>query len=174
MVRIISGYFKGQLLKTNQSPRLRPTRDRVKETLFSVLGDIENRRVADLYAGSGNLGLEALSRGARSCVFVEKDPRQIRIIHENSAKLKLENDVDIRKMDAIRFLSNAVEYDLILADPPYQYRHFNRLFGAFERLQPDTRIVLESGKDLEIPTNLSTKITAQKVIGETKLTFMRI
>ncbi len=174
MVRIIAGYFKGQLLKTNNNPNLRPTRDRVKETLFSVLGDLEDLRVADLFAGSGNLGLEAISRGAKSCIMVENDSQQIKLIYENVSKLELENDVEIRKMDVIRFLENPGELDLVLADPPYRYRHFDRLFKMFERLLPGTRIALESGRELEVPDNFSTKIISQKLIGETKLIILRV
>jgi 16S rRNA (guanine966-N2)-methyltransferase len=174
MVRIISGYYKGRLLKTNNNPTLRPTRDRVKETLFSVLGDIEDLRVADLFAGCGNLGLEAISRGAKSCAMVEKDIRQIRLIQENVSKLELDEHVEIHRMDAIRFLKMNSIADLILADPPYNYRCFDKLFQVFENQPEVTQIVLEAGKDLQIPVNLIQKMVSQKIISETSLNIFKV
>ena len=174
MVRIIAGYFKGQLLNTNNSPNLRPTRDRVKETLFSILGNIEDLSVADLFAGSGNLGLEAISRGAKSCVFVENDPKQIKIIYENAARLNVAEDIEVRKIDVVRYLVNPADFNLILADPPYQYRHYDNLFEAFGRLSAGTRIALESGIELQIPSHFSAKIKSQRQISETKLTIFRV
>lgn len=171
MVRIISGYYKGRILKTNRSPSLRPTQDRVKETMFAVLGNIEDYQVADLYAGSGNLGLEALSRGAQHCIMVEKDLRQVALIRENVKALDVEDMVDIKRTNVLRFLGLAPELDLILADPPYNYRYFDQLFQALQKLPGGIRIALEASRDLGLPDNLKPRIVFKKNIGETVLYF---
>jgi 16S rRNA (guanine(966)-N(2))-methyltransferase RsmD len=175
MIRIISGLYRGHKIKTNNNPSLRPTQDRVKETLFSVLNDIENYQVIDLFAGSGNLGMEALSRGARFCTMVEKDARQVQLIQENINRLGIkEGNVEILRVDALRFLSMKPEADLMFADPPYKYRYLDRLFQEFEKLSEGTKIVLEGNKNIEIPPFFMTKMISQKVIGETSLSFFRV
>lgn len=171
MVRIISGYYKGRVIKTNRSRFLRPTQDRVKETLFAVLGDIEDYRVADLYAGSGNLGLESLSRGARHCIMVEKDWQQVALIRQNSKALGVEDMVDIRQTDVLRFLDSVSEVDLILADPPYNYRYFERLFQALQKLPGNVQIAVETSRGLRLSDDLKSQIVTQKNIGETVLYF---
>ncbi len=173
MVRIISGYYKGHLLKTNHNPNLRPTSDRVKESLFSILGNIEDLRVIDLFAGCGNLGLEAISRGAKSCIMVEQNIQQIKLIQENVRKLELEGDIEILKMDVLKFLSNPPEVDLILADPPYKYKYFNELFDLFLQQFSGIRIALEAGKELIIPEKLANYIESHRIMGETSLTIIK-
>jgi len=174
MVRIISGYYKGQLLKTNHNPHLRPTSDRVKESLFSILGDIENLRVLDLFAGCGNLGLEAISRGAKSCIMVERNIQQIKLIRENVRKLDLEGDVEILKMDVLKFLADPPETDLIFADPPYKFKYFDELFDLFICQFSAVRIALEAGKELVIPEKISEYVQSHRIIGETSLTIMKV
>lgn len=174
MVRIISGKFKGHLLKTNQHPFLRPTSDRVKEALFSILGNIENMRVIDLFAGCGNLGFEAISRGAGACVMVENNPQQIRLIKENTHRLGLREKIGIVKADVLRFLDNPPQADLVLADPPYRYEFFDRLLNLLtEKFKPAT-IALEAGKDLIIPENIINTVTSHRLMGETSITIMKV
>lgn len=174
MVRIISGYFKGHLIKTNQNPLLRPTSDRVKESLFSILGNLDKRRVIDLFAGSGNLGLEAISRGAESCIMVENNAQQIRLIEENVSRLGIEDAVRIVKNDVRRFLKEPPETDLILADPPYNYPYFNELLNLLIGKFKAATIALEAGKQLVIPGNIQDCVQSQRLIGETSLTIMRV
>ena len=174
MVRIISGYHKGRQIKTNRNPQLRPTADRVKETLFNILGDMNNLKVIDLFAGSGNLGLEALSRGAASCIMVEKNYKQLILIRENVVKMDLADRVEIRNMDVLKFLPESPDADLILADPPYSFSRFDRLFDLLTVTYADARIVVEAGRDLKIPERLSEVVETHRSIGGTSLIIMKV
>jgi 16S rRNA (guanine966-N2)-methyltransferase len=124
-MRIISGTSRGRKLVTPVNRSLRPTSDRVKESIFDILQDeTEGRVVLDLFAGTGNLGIEALSRGAKRAVFVEKGRQALRLIQRNLAQLGLEGRSEILPKDvsrAIGILEKRRErFDLILMDPPYQ------------------------------------------------------
>src|SRR4051812_6497919 len=104
-MRIISGKFKGQRLASFDEEHIRPMTDRVKESLFNIWsGYIEEARVLDLFSGTGSVGLEALSRGAKSIDMVEKSPKSIQIISKNCQLLKITEGVDIHKQDVLIFL----------------------------------------------------------------------
>jgi 16S rRNA (guanine966-N2)-methyltransferase len=123
-MRIIGGKFKGRVVKFPKSNLVRPTTDKVKESLFNYLIhsiDFEDILVLDLYAGSGSLGLEALSRGAKEVHFVEKDYNVYRVLKENILSLHAEDNCKTFRMDAVRFSKTAsnYKYRLILADPPF-------------------------------------------------------
>ncbi len=122
-MRIIAGKYKGHQLVAFKADHIRPTTDRVKETLFNKLQfDIEGSRVLDLFCGTGNLGLEAISRGAIFCQFVEKNPRSIAIARQNIEKLKVDKTLfRITTMDVLAFLKSYSEepVDIIFADPPF-------------------------------------------------------
>jgi 16S rRNA (guanine966-N2)-methyltransferase len=130
-MRVIAGSARGVPL-VPPSGGVRPTMDRVRAAVFSSLGDaVPGARVLDLFAGSGGLGIEALSRGATSAVFVDIDPRSVRTIRKNLAKCHLE--AGIQSMDAFRFLelyAGSGTYDLIFADPPYAKNPGDRDFAA--------------------------------------------
>lgn len=118
-MRVITGSAKGLPLKV---PPLvsRPTTDRVKEAIFSILGNVlESAKVLDLFAGSGALGIEALSRGANDCVFVERDRQAVQVIKENLKKTRLETRARVIQSDVFAFVKNAQDFDLVFADPPY-------------------------------------------------------
>ena len=121
-MRVIAGRFGGRRLSAPRGARTRPTADRVREALFSVLGDLEGARVLDLFAGSGALGIEALSRGAAEATFVDSAPAALRALRENLTALDLE--AEVRRADARGFLRSARkagrEYDLVFLDPPYR------------------------------------------------------
>jgi 16S rRNA (guanine966-N2)-methyltransferase len=122
-MRVIAGQAKGQHLKSTSGRDVRPTKDRVKEALFNILApEIIDIDLLDLYAGFGNLGIEALSRGASSVTFIEKERSQIKIIKENLQKTTLENAAKVIQGDVLvelgRFKENS--FDIILMDPPYQ------------------------------------------------------
>lgn len=123
-MRIVAGEWRGRKLLAPDGDITRPTSDRTRETLFSMLvsrlGDFEGLRVADLFAGSGALGLEALSRGAAQCVFVEQDPGAIRALRGNIANLRAQERCDVRAASVLSLGPIRGEpLDLVLLDPPY-------------------------------------------------------
>jgi 16S rRNA (guanine966-N2)-methyltransferase len=122
-LRIIAGSHKGARIAAPPGDRTRPTSDFVREAAFNLIGPIEDADVLDLYAGSGAMGIEALSRGARTATFVEKDRNACRTIQDNLKKLRL-TGARVRCEDALRALatdaSSNRKYDLVLADPPYE------------------------------------------------------
>ncbi len=122
-MRIVAGQWRGRKLVAPAGDTTRPTADRTRETLFSMLvsrlGSFEGLAVADLFAGSGALGLEALSRGAASCVFVEQDPAAIRALRSNIANLQTAPACDVRASSVLALGPAKAPLDLILLDPPY-------------------------------------------------------
>jgi 16S rRNA (guanine966-N2)-methyltransferase len=148
--------------------RVRPTADRVREAWMSILGgELEGARVLDLFAGSGALGLEALSRGAASATFVELNPPSLRALHENIAALGVGQRVTVHRGDAMRHAERlpAGAFDIVLADPPYTADHASSLVSLFRR-NPFGRILsVEHRADLE-PGGDSTRR-----YGDTAITF---
>lgn len=123
-MRIITGTAKGTKLKAPTGLNTRPTADRVKESVFNILGDIvDDARVLDIFAGTGNLGLEALSRGAKSAIFVDCSQESIEIIKENAQRTKLIDFTKICKNDVLHALDRLAQsedvFDLLFCDPPY-------------------------------------------------------
>ena len=120
-MRVITGSARGRRLKELEGMETRPTTDRVKEGLFNVLQfDIEGRRVLDLFAGTGQLGIECLSRGAAEAVFAERRPDALKLIRENLKVTELSDRARVVAGDSMEFLSTTKEkFDIILLDPPY-------------------------------------------------------
>ena len=117
-MRVITGSARGRRLKEPVGRDIRPTTDKVKESLFNIVQfDIEGRRVLDMFAGTGQLGIEALSRGAREAVFLDEDSRAVRLVKENLAACGLEGRV--LQGDAIGLLRALGKFDVIFIDPPY-------------------------------------------------------
>jgi 16S rRNA (guanine966-N2)-methyltransferase len=168
-VRVVAGEFRGRRLAAPRGVRTRPTADRVREALFSMLGDVSGARVLDLYAGSGALGIEALSRGAASAVFVERDPRAVAVIERNLASLGL--DQEVHRQDALRFLARTEGmFDLVFCDPPYDSAA--RLAGALAERLPaltlqNARIVTESDK--RMPLELPFPLLTERTYGDTRI-----
>lgn len=124
MMRVISGRYGGRRLHAVRSPGLRPTGDRVREALFAILGDaVVGSSVADLYAGTGALAIEAISRGAERATCVERSRRAVRAIERNLAGLGLEGRIEVVRGDALAFARKAASggrvFDVVLCDPPY-------------------------------------------------------
>lgn len=119
-MRVISGSAKGRSLACLKGEHTRPTTDRVKENLFNILMPyVPQAQVLDLFAGTGALGIEALSRGAAHCLFIEKDAAAARIVQQNLAATRLEERAVLRRADALQVLREGGQYHLILLDPPY-------------------------------------------------------
>lgn len=121
-MRVITGSARGTTLRTLEGDSVRPTTDKVKEAVFSAIQfEIEGRRILDLFAGSGQLGIEALSRGAESAVFVDADKNAVKIVKENLAKTKLEFKASVAQTDSIAFLTMTDRiFDIAFLDPPYE------------------------------------------------------
>ena len=120
-MRVIAGTARSVPLKTLEGLSTRPTTDRVKTSLFNIIQfEIEGREALDLFAGSGALGIEALSRGAKNAVFVDQNPEAVRVIRENLTKTKLLSNAEIVRSEALSYLRNCQKrFDLIFLDPPY-------------------------------------------------------
>lgn len=153
MLRIIAGEFKGRRLTAPAGRTVRPTADRVKEAWFSILQQsIPDARVLDLYAGSGALGFEALSRGATAVDFVEQHRASLAALKANAEALKVEDRVTIHRMDALRFAGRLQPgaYDVAFADPPYAADDALRLLALF-RATPFARVLsIEHAADVTL------------------------
>jgi len=163
-VRIVAGSRKGHRIAAPKGVVTRPTGDRVREAVFSMIGPVEAAAVLDLFAGSGALGLEALSRGAASCVFVERDRGAARVIQANLGKLRLTGAVVVMR-DVAASLREEREhgrrYDLVLVDPPYDEwdRHASALGELVPAVLEDTAlVVVETSERVEpdLPLDLVT------------------
>ena len=151
-MRVISGLLKGAKLHTLSSFDIRPTTDRVKEGIFSsVQFQLQNANVLDLFAGSGQLGIEALSRGAAHCVFVDSDPKAIEVIKRNISNLKLHDKSTVILSDVFAYLKKETQkFDIIFADPPYKKKILNKTLKALEgKLSPNSVVLCEHEKDSE-------------------------
>lgn len=139
-VRVIAGELKGRQLKAVPGKATRPTTDKVKEAVYQVIGPFfDGGTVMDLFAGSGSLGIEALSRGMDTCVFVDKHPKAIHTIHENVKAMKLEGQAEVFRADAFRAINKAAKrklsFNLILLDPPYKKVVYEKLLNEIVELQ---------------------------------------
>lgn len=159
-MRIIAGAYKGRKLYPPADSSVRPTPDRVKEALFSILGNrIWNATVVDLFSGSGNLGLEALSRGARKCYFCDNSKESIRLIHKNVAHCKAEQLSQIIAGDYRNALAQLKEQaDIVFVDPPYHKELWNDVMATLNgnnTMNPKGVVVLEHPKETVFPQELS-------------------
>ena len=169
MLRIIAGEFKGRRLKTPTTNKVRPTSDRVREAWFSILQQsIPDARVLDLFAGSGALGFEALSRGAVSVDFVETQRGSLTALNANVEALKVEDRVTIHRMDALRFAERLqpAQYDVAVADPPYATDEAQRLAEIFRATPFAGILAVEHRPDLAVVGDDTRRY------GDTAITFV--
>ena len=150
-MRIIAGEKRGHTIEAPTGRGTRPTSDRVRENIFNILGPVDEANVLDLYAGSGAMGLEALSRGAASAVFVERDHAAVRTIERNLDKLRLRGTV--LRQDAVAALAaEKRKYDLVFVDPPYEmYAELEPQLARYlpSVLTEDGVVVVETDKRVE-------------------------
>lgn len=153
-MRVITGTARGRRLETLAGEDTRPTAERVKEALFSAIQfDIEGRRVLDLFAGSGQLGIEALSRGAAGCVFVDKNPEAALVIRRNLKAAGFSAGTQVLSLEAASYLAHAKDvFDLVFLDPPYAAGLLEpSLALAAAHTAPGGVIVCESGAGQPLP-----------------------
>ena len=152
-MRVITGSARGRRLKTPDNYDIRPTTDNVKESVFNILQfDVEGRRVLDLFAGTGQLGIEALSRGAASAVFIDRDRAAVQIVKDNLKTCGLEGTVLCT--DAISYLNSCGRFDLIFIDPPYDsglYDEVLQTIKAVDRLSEGGIMVVEARRETPLP-----------------------
>jgi 16S rRNA (guanine966-N2)-methyltransferase len=169
LLRIIAGEFKGRRLKTPAGRTVRPTGDRVKEAWFSILQQsIPDARVLDLFAGSGALGFEALSRGAVSVDFVENSKASLAAIRDNATTLNVGDRVTIHRSDALRFAERlqSAQYDVAFADPPYASDEAERLVTVFRATPFARALSIEHAADRALPGDDTRRY------GDTAITFL--
>lgn len=156
-MRIITGTARGRKLRTLEGNDVRPTTDKVKEAIFSAVQfQIPGAFVLDLFAGSGQLGIEALSRGAAKAVFVDKSKSSINIITENIATAEFQDQSRVIFMDSIDFLkSDTGKYDLVFLDPPYNKGILEQVLPLLEgHLNEGGRVICEHEQRLELPEKI--------------------
>ncbi len=150
-VRVISGSARGRSLKAVPGMGTRPTTDKVKEAIFSMIGPyFDGGYVLDLFAGTGGLGIEALSRGAERAIFVDMDPKSIDVIKQNLKTAKLENQAEVYRNDAMRAIKalekRAKGFDLIFLDPPYKMTNADEMMLDLAQrglVQEDATVMVE-------------------------------
>lgn len=181
-MRIIAGSAGGRTLKSPKGLRVRPTSDRVREALFSILGDtVAGVSIMDLFAGTGSLGLEALSRGASEAVFVEKNPAALKCLKQNIALCGFEERSKVVSSSVVPFLNTATMPDgigIIFIDPPYSSNEATKVLLAFSKHVKSLsgcHVILEHSPDLPpdpVPDFLET--TDSRKYGDTALTFFKV
>ncbi len=178
-MRIVAGDWRRRLLQTPPGEATRPTADRTRETLFNMLasrlGSFEGLAVADLFAGSGALGLEALSRGAATCLFVEQDPAAIRALRANIAALRVQERCEVQAGSVLALGPARRPCDLLLLDPPYRSGAGAVALDRMVRLGwigEGGWVALETAKD-EPPQVKALEIESERIVGASRLTLLR-
>lgn len=176
-MRVVGGRLKGRRLIPPGDRRIRPTGDRTREALFNILesrypGQLEGGRVADIFAGTGALGIEALSRGAREAVFVEKDRAALDLLRRNLATLGLSRHGTCRRVDATRLPPAETPFDIIFMDPPYGQGLVNDALESITTQgwhHENSLIILECGKTEETTFPPHFTCILERCYGDTKL-----
>ena len=184
-MRIIAGTARGLSLKVPHGTRVRPTSGRVRTSLFSILADcLEGARVADLFAGCGALGIEALSRGAASCAFVENARQALAALRDNLARARLADRATVLvhdAFDAASLIGAAGPLDLVLVDPPYRVLHeqpqrfLTLMKGLAPGLAPDGFVVVQHDGQTVFPSAIGClRLTDRRSYGATGITFFTL
>ena len=175
-VRIISGEFGGRKIEAPDGRRTHPMGDRPRSALFNIIqGDIEGADVLDVFAGTGALGLEALSRGARSATFVERDRIAQKVLAKNISSLNVEEKAKLIRTSVSNWLSTAEEqqFDIIFADPPYHDPQLSTVSKLFGLLKPGALMVLSVPGSCERPTEPGVVVVDNRSYGTASLTLYR-
>ena len=179
MLRVITGEARGRKLKAVEGLATRPTTDRTKQSLFNAIQfDIEGRRVLDLFAGTGQLGIEALSRGAADCVFADQASAAIAVIRENLRTVGFEKRAEVLQGEALGILRRFPEdrFGLIFLDPPYASGLIPEVLETLlsqHRLDRDALVVIETGEDFEPDPGLPFETVKRNKYGLNHILILR-
>lgn len=175
-MRVIAGIAKGRILHGPKSDRIRPALDKVKGAIFNILYDVRGQKVLDLFAGTGSVGIEALSRGAESCVFVDSSPEALKIIRENLKRTGFEKQAQVVKLElpaGLRQLKTS--FDLIFVDPPYDRNLVNptlKVVVEENQLAPDGIVIVEHSPREVISPDVGLTLSDQRRYGQTFISFL--
>ena len=170
-MQILAGQYKGRRILTSSKLPYRPTQTRIRKSLFDILGNLSEKTVLDLYAGSGILGFEAASRGAAEITFVEKNQKMTKILHRNSSFFT-DTIFYVENYSAEAFLDTDELYDIIIADPPYELTESkNGTTGKFLIDLCFNRLKLHGTFVFEMSSKSDIKGDREKYYGDTKLVF---
>jgi 16S rRNA (guanine966-N2)-methyltransferase len=182
-MRIVGGEFRGRSLAAPKSNAIRPTIDRTRESLFNILGhaypeSLDGTRILDVFAGTGAVGLEALSRGCRVALFVENGVEGRGLLWENIDALGLHGRARILRRDATKLgaVNNIEPFDVLFADPPYAQGHGEKAFQAAHAggwLVPGALAILEERGDVIVSVDPVFKFLEERTFGDTKMYFYR-
>ncbi len=180
-MRVIGGSRKGRVLRLQNMSSIRPTTNRTKEFIFNFLGEwIQDSEVLDLFAGSGNLGIEALSRGAASAVFVEKNKLHSKVIKKNLELTNLTSLAQVVVSDVIRYINwvskKRQKFDIIFADPPYDSDYHIKILEIFNEvdiLSDNGIFILEHASKLELNGYTNSNLIKNKNLGDTSVSFYK-
>lgn len=179
-MRVIAGSARGKRLFSPKSGKIRPVLDQVKEAIFNILWEIEGRRLLDLFAGTGAIGIEALSRGAAHVTFVDQEKEAVQLIRKNlehcgfteqGRVLPMTSGAAIAKLER-----EGATFDLIFVDPPYQQRLIQKTFQKLASsliVTPATRFVVEHHPKEPIPDIPGLALTDQRKYGQTRISFLK-
>lgn len=176
-MRVITGIARGRRLETLEGEDVRPTTDRIKEAVFSIIQfETEGRAFLDLFAGSGQMGIEALSRGAKTAYFVDNSRKSVETVKKNLKTVKLESDAKVLQMDFHSFLSmNSQRFDIAFIDPPYKTGVLQEALNIIPESMNETGIIIaENPLDEEILSNYGDFVLDRQYrYGKIKITTFR-
>lgn len=176
-MRVITGKVKGHKLSAPKTHETRPALDRVKESIFNILFDVTDTRVLDLFAGSGSVGIEAISRGAKHCTFIEKEKIAVTCIHKNLHRCHLMDQATVIHAPVERALKRIPgTFDLIFVDPPYERGLVNptlERLSSLPLITAETRIVVEHHPKEPITEHALLTLTDSRRYGQTLVSFLK-
>ena len=173
-MRVVAGELRGRRINAPLGKKTRPTTDKAREATFNALGSlgvVVGARLVDAFAGSGALGIEALSRGAEHCTFIERDREALEVLHENLETLGLVDRSTVVRGDAMTNIGLARNVSLVLADPPYEFKQWHQFLGEVAC----DLVVAESDRDmnLELPAIIGWEVTRVKRYGRAYVSFLQ-
>lgn len=176
-MRVITGSARGRKLAAPEGLDTRPSSDMTKQAVFNIVQNyVENSVFLDLFAGSGQVGIEALSRGAKSVTFIDNNPKAIAVIKENLKNCGLMEKARVAMMDSLAFLQNAgAQFDIVFLDPPYQQQLIDQALPLLTKVVAENGIILcETERNEELPTQVNDFVTVKTYrYGKAKLTLYR-